>query len=557
MSTFKDFLVWYNNLDVVPFVEAIQRQSAVYREKGIDMLKDAISLPGLAIRWMFNEAPQPSSLDVANGTLGDLSRGLKSSQPISLLDETNKQLYRLIKDNVVGGPAIVFTRYHHKGETLIRAPNTFKIGNIDNGSNKKKSDDDDEELWKNIKECVLSLDDIGIDGEELWNSAKECALILGIDASALYLYCFGQDMPTGYPRIRKAENDFAAEPVRKHSKVAQGWLEYVSWKEGVTMRHARKGGEVRLGGHNLPVDGFCSATNTVYQFHGCFWHGHPCYKTGGIEIHPKKGGKMKDIYADTLEKDKYLRHLGYEVRSMWECQWEEKVNCTPEIKAWLRVFFSAMYPSTKKVGDLETAVESIRDGSFFGFVECDISVPEELKEKFSEMGPVFKNVDVCREDLSEHMREFAESNDYLNRPQRMLIGSLFGEKILLLSGLARWYLEHGLVITKIYQMIDYVARKAFAPFCESVSNARRMGDVDPDLELLASTSKLVGNSAYGKTITNKEKHRQVKYVDGEAETSARIRKNNFVSLDEIDRDFYEIVSHKPSVSTFINVITSL
>ena len=66
------------------------------------------------------------------------------------------------------------------------------------------------------------------------------------------------------------------------------------------------------------------------------------------------------------------------------------------------------------------------------------------------------------------------------------------------------------------------------------ANARRQGDLDPDLELLATTSKLVGNSSYGKTITDKEKHRNVKYVMGDEVASQRVRSVKFVLLYEID-----------------------
>ena len=37
-----------------------------------------------------------------------------------------------------------------------------------------------------------------------------------------------------------------------------------------------------------------------------------------------------------------------------------------------------------------------------------------------------------------------------------------------------------------------------------MSDARRAGDVDTSKELIAETMKLFGNSAYGKTVTNKE-----------------------------------------------------
>ena len=42
MTTLRDFLVWYNNRDVVPFLQAIDRQFAFYQQRGIDMFKQGI-----------------------------------------------------------------------------------------------------------------------------------------------------------------------------------------------------------------------------------------------------------------------------------------------------------------------------------------------------------------------------------------------------------------------------------------------------------------------------------------------------------------------------------
>ena len=48
MSSFKDFLHWYNNKDVVPTLEAMQKMIAFYHNKDIDMLKLGCTLPNLA-----------------------------------------------------------------------------------------------------------------------------------------------------------------------------------------------------------------------------------------------------------------------------------------------------------------------------------------------------------------------------------------------------------------------------------------------------------------------------------------------------------------------------
>ena len=513
MTTFRDFVKWYNDLDVAPFVQAIETQSAVYREKGIDMLKSAVSLPGLAVHWLFKVIPQTPALPQNVYERAEVTRFIRQSQPICLLDDVNSDLYKVIKEGVVGGPAIVFHRYHERDKTFIRK-------RVYNGE------------------------------------ARQCKKIIGVDANALYLSCLGREMPTGYPSrlVFDEQNQWGSASRHQASrlamgKVSHGWLEYLAYTRGIRISHARNGGEVRLGQHNLPVDGFCHETRTVFQFHGCYWHGHPCGKNKDTFVNKVRGLDFAHLYKDTVRKENYLRELGFTVETIWECEWERQVRASADIKSFLHAAFSTLYPRTCKEGDsFDTCVERIRDGKFFGLVECDIRVPPELEEKFDEMSPIFKNVEIGRGDLSKHMQEFAEGKQFLQRPQRMLIGSLFGEKVLLLSELARWYLEHGLVITRIYQMVEYVPRRVFGEFANSVSNARRAGDADPDLFLLADTSKLIGNSAYGKTITDKEKHRQVKYVSGSINASQKVRRREFVNLEEVADDYYEVEMWKRQVS---------
>ena len=44
MKTFQDYQVWYNNLGVVPFIEAVAKMRQIQQERKIDMFKDSISL---------------------------------------------------------------------------------------------------------------------------------------------------------------------------------------------------------------------------------------------------------------------------------------------------------------------------------------------------------------------------------------------------------------------------------------------------------------------------------------------------------------------------------
>ena len=127
MCTFKDFLRLYNNNDVVPTLEAMQKMLAFYHKKGIDMLKLGCTLPSLA-----------------NICLHKSTRA--KFYPFT---ETDKDLLQKIRQVMVGGPSIVFTRKAVVDETFIR------------------------------------------------KSEKICKSFVGIDASQLYPYSMCQPMPTG------------------------------------------------------------------------------------------------------------------------------------------------------------------------------------------------------------------------------------------------------------------------------------------------------------------------------------------------------------------------
>ena len=145
MKTFKDFLIWYNNLDVEPFVEAISKMFEFYREKKLDLFKDGISVPGLVMRYLFQN----------------------TDAQFSLFDEENEDLFHTFKNNIVGGPSIIFNRYHEKNVTKIRG-------------------------------------------------GKICKNVVGYDANALYLWAMMQQMPTGQferPLIKKSVDYYMKEIV--------------------------------------------------------------------------------------------------------------------------------------------------------------------------------------------------------------------------------------------------------------------------------------------------------------------------------------------------------
>ena len=99
MKTFKDWVCYYNNLDVAPGLEALQKMKNFYTEKGIDIMKDAVSIPGVSLHYLLR---------------GAIERNAELYSP-------SKEAYHMLKEAVVGGPSLVFTRYHEVGKTRIRS----------------------------------------------------------------------------------------------------------------------------------------------------------------------------------------------------------------------------------------------------------------------------------------------------------------------------------------------------------------------------------------------------------------------------------------------------
>ena len=137
------------------------------------------------------------------------------------------------------------------------------------------------------------------------------------------------------------------------------------------------------------------------------------------------------------------------------------------------------------------------------------------------------------------MQQYTEEHSIKDAPHRLLTGSYFGKKIGLLTPLLKWYLNHGLVITHIYTVIKYIPNAAFNSFMTQVAQARLDGDHDKDKALIAETMKLIGNSSYGKLITNKEKHQDIVCIS-ESEIGTEIIDEHFYSFTELPNGYYEV-----------------
>jgi len=102
------------------------------------------------------------------------------------------------------------------------------------------------------------------------------------------------------------------------------------------VQHAGNAGEYRVPIVGFFVDGYCQDTNTVYEFHGCFWHGCPqCYPIRE-ENHLRLCDRtMHDVYEKNQQRMKLLQALGYNVNEMWKCEWTHLKQTSPDIQTYV------------------------------------------------------------------------------------------------------------------------------------------------------------------------------------------------------------------------------
>ena len=53
MQTFKDILVWYKNLDVHPFCDALEKMCTFWKNKNMEMLRQGISIASVTLTFLF------------------------------------------------------------------------------------------------------------------------------------------------------------------------------------------------------------------------------------------------------------------------------------------------------------------------------------------------------------------------------------------------------------------------------------------------------------------------------------------------------------------------
>ena len=207
-KTFKDFLMWYNNKDVFPTLEALQKMIEFYHQKKIDMLKLGCTLPNLSNSCLHKS----------------------TDSKFYPFTEIDKDFLEKIREDLIGGPSIVFTRKAVVNEIFIR------------------------------------------------KSTNLCKSNVSIDASQLYPYSMCQPMPTGL--YTRWNYDPESQKIMPRQNKTRSFENMVLSYFQQTLPECRIESYVTTGRQKkidcFSVDGICIHCNTVFEAMGCYFHYCPC-----------------------------------------------------------------------------------------------------------------------------------------------------------------------------------------------------------------------------------------------------------------------------------------
>ncbi|KAG3117010.1 hypothetical protein PI125_g4145 [Phytophthora idaei] len=406
MKSIKDLLIWYNNLDVVPFIKAIKAQRELFKRFELDMFADGVSLPGLSEKVMyqtcFDNLQYPSKTSPQSFRFPSKRMSGYKSQDVEAKREFGMTLGHL--DILLNQQKYLCGLCYGplSTETVSADRINNKLGHIDG----------------NILISCISC-----------NTARKDMSLKGFR----------------YKKLLEFNSERLVYSIDKEEKDI-----YAKMKANIA------------GGPSIIFNRYAKRNETKIR------GGKLCKKVIGYD-------------ANAL----YLWALGNDM----PCGRLTTIEAYPDI------------------------VEDIKNDKIFGFLECDIQTPEHLKQYFGEMTPIFKNTLIdCTDEsiIGKHMYDYNQTREKSrSKPARKLIGSYFGEKILIYTPLLKWYLSHGMEITQTYSFIKASSHKAFAPFMEAVSSARREGDADKSKAMIAEMMKLVGNSAFGRSGMDMSKHKEI------------------------------------------------
>ena len=392
-------------------------------------------------------------------------------------------------------------------------------------------------------------------------------------------------------------NQTGFNPTNQYSKKQIEWLQYISLRDKINIRHALNGGEVKIG--SFKVDGYCEDTRTIYEFHGCWFHGClTCFQR--TTLNPLKKQTMQQLFDKTKSKETILKKEKFNYIEIWEHEWDEFCKSYPQfllkdqellyIKPRDALFggrtnaaqlyykcdneekikyydFTSLYPFVQKNHRFPKGVPQILNQNlesdienYFGLIKCSVLPPQNL---LFPVLPIKCNKKLVF-PLCVKCAEFNLSKCDHSDNERVFTGTWVSEelKVALAEGYkimkihCVWHWEEG--DDSIFS--DYVntflkakqENSGFPSWCENEENKKEYinlyklnEDIELDLSKITfnegkrTISKLMLNSLWGRYAMQTNKPKTVS-VNNKLDLMRYLHNELFIIKDLI---FYDYVCH--------------
>ena len=229
----------------------MQKKIEFYHNKGNDLLKIGCPLPNLANNCLHKS----------------------TDSKFYPLTESDKDLFEKIRENLVGGPSIVFTRRAVVDETFIRKPSNL------------------------------------------------CKSIVGIDVSQLYAHSMCQPEPTGLYTRWQYNSETKRFTARQNKSCSLETMIRSYFQQ--SQPDCKIESKVTTGRQKqidcFSVDGICYHCNKVFEAMGYYYHYCPCQEARPSLTDTDTERGVKKQQQDEMRRE-YIQQKVYEIVKMWECE---------------------------------------------------------------------------------------------------------------------------------------------------------------------------------------------------------------------------------------------
>jgi len=111
-------------------------------------------------------------------------------------------------------------------------------------------------------------------------------------------------------------------------------LNLLSSNYKIYIQHAENEGEYTISNSKYKADGYCKENNTIYEFHGDYWHGNPKIYNEN-KVNKVNGKTFGELYNNTIKREKFIKDKGYNLVVIWERDFDNLIKIVKNIqKKW-------------------------------------------------------------------------------------------------------------------------------------------------------------------------------------------------------------------------------